>query len=150
MVVSVRQATAADVPALSWLFDGYRVFYGQISDPDLARRFLSDRLERQESVIFIAESDGEAAGFAQLYPSFSSSRAARIFVLNDLFVIPDRRGEGIGGALLAAAADHGRRAGAVRLTLSTSIDNTAAQAVYELNGWKRNEAFYVYDLPLAG
>ena len=145
----VRQATVSDVPALAPLFDGYRVFYGYPSDPDLARRFLSDRLERRESVIFIAETDGEAVGFAQLYPSFSSGRAARIFVLNDLFVVPGRRREGIGAALLAAAAEHGRAAGAVRLTLSTAVDNAAAQAAYERNGWTRNEAFYVYDLALA-
>jgi ribosomal protein S18 acetylase RimI-like enzyme len=144
----VRRATASDIAALSPLFDGYRVFYGQPSDPERARRFLSERLERRESVIFIAESDGGAVGFTQLYPSFSSSRMALIFVLNDLFVAPERRGEGFGRALLAAAGDHGRAAGAVRLTLSTAVDNTAAQAVYEANGWRRNEAFLVYDLAL--
>jgi len=71
-----------------------------------------------------------------------------IFILNDLFVAPQARQRGVGSALLRAAADHGRAAGAARLTLSTELDNLAAQRVYEANGWERETRFLSYTLAL--
>ncbi len=43
---------------------------------------------------------------------------------------------------------HGREAGAVRLTLSTAATNRTAQALYEKQGWTRDQAFHVYHLAL--
>jgi GNAT superfamily N-acetyltransferase len=146
--VTIRRATVADINIVAPLFDAYRQFYGQRSDPEGARRFLQDRLQREESIVFLAFEGEAAIGFTQLYPSFSSASMARIFVLNDLFVSPEARRGGTGSALLRAAADYGRRAGAVRLTLSTELTNTTAQSVYEENGWKRDTAFCVYQLAL--
>ena len=145
---SVRQATIADLDVLVPLFDAYRRFYRAPSDLEAARRFLLDRFSHSQSVIFLAF-DGEAAvGFTQLYPSFSSVSMARIFILNDLFVSPEARTRGAGAALLRAAAEYGRRAGAVRLALSTELTNTTAQAVYEHLGWKRDTVFCSYNLAL--
>ena len=92
--------------------------------------------------------DAAAIGFTQLYPSFSSGAMARIFILNDLFVAPEARQRGVGSALLQAAAQYGRRIGAVRLVLSTEVTNTTAQSVYERMGWKRDTVFCVYQLAL--
>ncbi len=147
--VRTRRASVADLDVLVPLFDGYRSFYRQPSDPDLARTFLEQRLTRGESIIFVAERDGEAIGFTQLYPSFSSARARRIYILNDLFVRPDARRHGAGRALLEQASAFARDEGAARLTLSTAVDNRTAQAAYEKAGWQRDEAFYVYNLSLA-
>jgi GNAT superfamily N-acetyltransferase len=130
------------------LFDAYRQFYRQPSDCDGARRFLLERFERNQSVVFLAFTDGAAAGFTQLYPSFSSGAMAPVFILNDLFVTPEARRRGTGSALLNAAAEYGRGVGAVRLVLSTEIGNTTAQAVYESLGWKRDTVFCVYQLAL--
>lgn len=139
----------ADLEPLAVLFDAYRQFYRQPADLQRARSFLRDRLERDESVIFAAWGrSGEMVGFTQLYPSFSSVSTGRIFVLNDLFVRPDVRRSGVGAGLLQAAAEHGRAAGAVRLSLSTAVDNIAAQAVYAANGWVRDTQFLHYDLSL--
>src|SRR5207302_399748 len=121
------------------LFDAYRQFYRQSPDLELARAFLSDRLRNNESIIFIAADDsGAAVGFTQLYPSFSSASAKRIYILNDLFVTPEARRQNVGRALLKAAADFGSKAGAARLTLSTALDNSTAQALYESAGWSRD------------
>ncbi len=144
----MRQATVEDLDVLVPLFDTYRQFYRSPSDPDRARRFLLERFEHNQSVIFLALAADGAVGFTQLYPSFSSGAMARIFVLNDLYVVPEGRGAGTGSALLNAAAAYGRRVGAVRLVLSTEVSNTTAQAVYERTGWKRNTAFYAYELAL--
>jgi len=146
--IDIRQAAVADLDLLTPLFDAYRQFYRQPSDPEKSRRFLLDRLEHNQSIIFLAFDGDAAIGFTQLYPSFSSASVARIFILNDLFVTPQARRRGVGRALLQASADFGRRAGAVRLVLSTEVTNTNAQSVYESMGWKRDTAFYVYQLAL--
>jgi GNAT superfamily N-acetyltransferase len=144
----VRQATVSDIDILIPLFDGYRQFYRQPSEPDRVRRFLLDRFEHNQSVIFVALRDGAAIGFTQLYPSFSSAVLARIYILNDLFVDPSARRTGAGAALLAGAAYYARRVGALRLVLSTELTNTAAQALYERSSWKRNTEFCTYQLGL--
>ena len=146
--VEIRQATVADLDRLVPLFDAYRQFYRHPSDLARARRFLLDRFEHNQSIIFLAWDRAAAVGFTQLYPSFSSGAMARIFVLNDLFVTPGARRRGTASALLQAAARYGQRFGAVRLVLSTEVTNTKAQALYESLGWKRDTAFYVYELPL--
>lgn len=149
MSVVVRQATIYDVQQVAPLFDAYRQFYGKTSDIELARAFLADRFRHQESIIFLAENGTEAAlGFTQLYPSFSSTRAARIYVLNDLFVVPEARRTGIAKILLEAAARFGRASGAAKLSLSTALTNHAAQRLYESLGWKRDEAFCEYGIAL--
>ena len=149
MKVSVRLAALQDLEQLVPLFDGYRQFYGKPPDPALARRFLSDRLSRQDSLVLIAEEPRPAAvGFVQMYPSFSSVRAARIYILNDLFVVVSARRRGTGSLLLRSAAEHARASGAVQLKLSTEIKNVSAQRLYAALGWKRDEDFYEYALPL--
>jgi GNAT superfamily N-acetyltransferase len=147
--MDIRQATADDLDMVAPLFDGYRQFYGKPPDLALARSFLGERLARQQSVILFACDDAqEAIGFTQLYPSFSSVSAARVFILNDLFVAEGCRGKGVGAALLRAAADFGRAAGAIELELTTAITNKTAQALYEREGWQRDREFYVYRLAL--
>jgi len=145
----VREATVDDLDLVAPLFDAYRQFYKQPPDLDLARTFLRERFEHNQSIVFLAfDERGIALGFTQLYPSFSSGLAKRIFVLNDLFVVPEARRQGIGRMLLEAAADYGRKAGAARLTLSTALDNASAQALYELAGWQRDRTFCTYTLAL--
>jgi ribosomal protein S18 acetylase RimI-like enzyme len=147
--IFVRRATVADLDRIAPLFDAYRQFYGQARDPTLAREFLRERMQQDQSVIFLALGTNESAiGFTQLYPSFSSASANRIFILNDLFVDPAARRSGVGRALLEAAAEFGRRAGAARLTLSTAHTNTSAQSLYEARGWLRDEVFRSYHLAL--
>jgi GNAT superfamily N-acetyltransferase len=147
--VIVRQATVDDLDLIAPMFDAYRQFYKQSPDLALSRSFLLDRFQHSQSVIFLAlDEDGTPLGFTQLYPSFSSTAAKRIFVLNDLFVAPKARRRKAGHALLSAAAEYGKKVGAARLTLSTALDNSTAQAHYEYSGWQRDRVFCVYTLPL--
>src|SRR5712692_10519221 len=94
--VEIRQATVSDLDTIVPLFDAYRRFYRQPSDPERARQFLLERFGHNQSIIFLAFADATAIGFAQLYPSFSSGAMVRIFILNDLFVIPEARRRGAG------------------------------------------------------
>ena len=147
--VEVRQATVEDLDLLVPMFDAYRQFYRQRSDPERARRFLLERFEHGQSVIFLAFEGDAAIGFTQLYPSFSSGAMARIFILNDLFVTPEERKRGAGSALLRAASEFAHRIGALRLVLSTELTNSTAQSLYERSGWKPDTTFCVYQLAVS-
>lgn len=145
----VRRAGLEDLAFLVPLYDGYRQFYRQPSDPALAERFLRERLTRGDSVIFLAEDESGALGFTQLYPIFSSISAAPAWVLNDLFVSPGARRIGAGRALVERARQHGLETGARWLSLSTGRENREAQALYEKLGWLRDTEYYHYELPLS-
>lgn len=146
----IARATLDHLPALVPLFDAYRVFYRQASDPATAHIFLCDRIERGESVIFLAwGEDGDALGFTQLYPCFSSVSARRLWVLNDLYVAAGARRSGVARALLDAAHAYALDTGAVRVTLSTAQDNTPAQALYESLGYRRETRMFDYALEFA-
>jgi GNAT superfamily N-acetyltransferase len=142
--VTLRRATVADVDQLSLLFDGYRRFYEQPSDVEGARRFLGARLAAEESIVFVAERDGRLLGFTQLYPSFSSGTMNRLWILNDLFVAPEHRRGGVGGALMKAAETFARDTGSKGLVLATQKTNATAKALYERCGWKPDALFDHY------
>lgn len=148
-VTVIRQATVDDVEALAPLFDSYRQFYGQEPDLPRARAFLTERFKQSESIIFLASNGGgEYVGFVQLYPSFSSVRTARTFILNDLFVCQAGRRAGVAGELLLEAARFAHAVGAIRLTLSTAHTNEPAQKLYESLGWKLDQDFRSYVLTI--
>ena len=149
MPIHIQPATMADLDTLVPLFDGYRQFYRQPADLPRARAFLAERIERDESLILLArDDDGAGLGFTQLYPLFSSVRAVRTWLLNDLFVTSSARRRGVAGALLRAAAEQARTRGAASLSLSTALDNAPAQALYESLGWQRDSGFCEYSLGL--
>lgn len=151
MALLIRRASTDDLAVLAPLFDAYRQFYRKPADLSLARRFLEERLSRNESVIFLALADASpgaaALGFTQLYPTFCSTAAAPILVLYDLFVTPGGRQRGVGRALMEAAHRYARDAGVQRVLLSTAHDNLKAQALYESLGYQLDTTFRVYELP---
>ena len=145
--VRIVRAGHEDLDDLVPLFDGYRQFYGQRSDFDGARAFLGERLRRSESVIYLAYTEPrEAAGFTQLYPSFSSVSLKPLWILNDLYVRSDVRRGGVGRALLERARQHAIETAAKGLVLSTEVTNKAAQTLYESCGWQREDEFFQYHL----
>ena len=150
MSIIVRQATIHDLDVVAPLFDAYRQFYEQPADLDGSCAFLRERFEHAESVILLAlhEATGEGVGFTQLYPLFSSVRATRRYLLNDLFVTPARRRFGVAAALLHAATAHARAMGMSGLSLSTAHDNLPAQRLYESMGWQLETDYREYHLTL--
>lgn len=142
--IKIRRAGVDDLDALVPLFTAYRGFYRQRKDPDADRAFLEERLENDESVVFLAEADGEPAGFVQLYPSFSSVTLKRLWILNDLYTGKDFRRRGVATALLERAAKFARKDKARGLVLETTPDNERAQRLYEELGWKRDQHFHYF------
>lgn len=145
---TIHQARPDDAPALAPLFDAYRQFYAMPSDPARAEVFLRERLTRAECVVFLARAAPKAgpAGFTLLYPHFTSVGTGRVWHLNDLFVAPPHRRAGLGRALMLHAIAFARQDGALRLTLETQANNTAARALYERLGMTLGNEFVKYAL----
>ena len=142
---NIRAANISDLEPLALLFDQYRQFYEQTPDIGLAKNFIAERLNKQDSKILVAENATQKLiGFCQIYPSFCSVAAAKIGVLYDLFVDSSARKTGAGRALMLAAHEHATNNGFARLDLTTAKNNVKAQALYESLGWVRDEVFYAY------
>jgi len=141
--MEILHASADHLEALVPLMDGYRVFYGQTSNPGAVRDFLSERFRRNDSAIFLGLESGKAVGFTQLYPSFSTVSLQPLLILNDLFVLPGQRGKGWGAALLAKAQEYCTDMGFKGLALETGTENPARH-LYERLGWEKDTHCFHY------
>ncbi|QKE64800.1 GNAT family N-acetyltransferase [Aquipseudomonas campi] len=146
----VVQAGVNDLDELVGLFAGYLEFYEVPRAAGEIAKFIGARLQRDDSTLFIARNEqGVAQGFVQLYPLFSSLSMAPAWLLNDLYVAPSARRQGVAEALMNAARAHGVATGACGLQLETAKTNLGGQALYEKLGYVRDEVFYTYWLSLA-
>jgi GNAT superfamily N-acetyltransferase len=146
--VEVTRVGERDLADLLPLMRGYSDFY-EVDPPDdallaLAHALIAD--PEHEGVQFIArDSDsGEALGFATVYWLWSTSRAARIGLMNDLFTAEAARRRGVGEALIQACLDAVRERGAVILQWQTARDNHIAQALYDRVGGIREQWYDYY------
>jgi GNAT superfamily N-acetyltransferase len=142
---------ATDLPELLPLVRAYCDFY-QVTPSDLELLALSRALladPQREGLQLLARDDaGRAVGFATLYWSWQTLVAARVGVLNDLFVAAEARGLGVAEGLIAACVERCRNHGATRLVWQTARDNHRAQAVYARVGATRDDRWLDYDLPV--
>lgn len=147
----IKRITADEWALVVNLFNEYRVFYKKESDLALAERFIRERLDNNESVIYVAMDVEKPVGFTQLYPKYSSGRAVKNWILNDLYVDESYRKQGIGGKLINEAAQFAKLNGAEFIQLETGVDNYTAQSLYHDIGFIRqppDEEFYLYKLSL--
>ena len=143
-MIIIRDATVRDLPQLSDLFDQYRIFYRKESAVEEAKRFLEERIQRNESIIFVAAEKEQLLGFTQLYPQFSSTRMKRIWLLNDLFVEKKQRGKGISRQLIERAKQLVEDTNAAGLLLETEKTNSIGNILYPSAGFVLNEANNFY------
>lgn len=148
--ITVTQATIEDLDEVAYLFDLYRIFYGQQTDIEGAKKFLFDRFEHQESLIYLArdKTSQEAVGFFQLYPSFSSVTMQRLWILNDLYVKETHRNKKVGKTLLDTAKRFAEITKSKGLYIATQTTNLKAQRTYQANGYVKDDEFYHYYLIL--
>ena len=147
---TTRKSTLEDLPQLSNLFDQYRSFYHKESDIEGAENFLKERLENQDSEIFVAEENGILTGFTQLYPLFSSTRMKRYWLLNDLFVNENHRGKGHSKALIESAKELCRETKACGILLETDKTNEIGNQLYPSCGFEQytHANFYEWTNPI--
>lgn len=129
--MKIREASINDLERVSDLFNQYRMFYGKENDINGAKVFIKERIENEESIIFVIECENVIAGFVQIYPTFSSVSMKKAFILNDLFIDKDYRRNNLGEALISEVFKYAVSEDAKYVTLETSINNINAQKLYE-------------------
>jgi len=139
----IVKAELQHVPDLIPLFDGYRIFYEQESDYVRAKSFLTKRLKRNESIIYIAYEEEYAVGFTQLYPLFSSVTMQPMFLLNDLYVEDNYRNQGIGNMLIDKAKQLCKTLNYKGLAIQTAQSNPA-QHLYERLGFVKDPDLHLF------
>jgi GNAT superfamily N-acetyltransferase len=148
----IAQVTEADLPELLPLMRGYCDFY-EVDPPDdallaMSRTLIADP-EREGVQLIARDEDGSAIGFATIFWSWSTLSAARLGVMNDLFVAEGARGGGVADELISACAERCRERGATELAWQTAHTNGRARAVYERVGAMRDERWLDYSLKVA-
>ena len=134
----VRRASPADAPTFGRLLHAFNVEFGESTpDADVIAERAAPLIENGEITVMFA-GDGPH-GFAQLRFRPSLYTGALDAHLEELYVVPERRGHGLGRALLDAAMEYARQRGAARIDLGTSEDDTAALALYESTGFTNLE-----------
>lgn len=145
-MIQIIEAKLNNLEQVLSLFHKYREFYQVDYKPLEAENFLRERITKEQSKIFLVLDDDRPVGFTQLYPSFSSLSLKPVWILNDLYVEEQYRKKGIGKMLLDAAKNFALQTKSKGLTLTTGIENTVAQSLYEKYGFIRNDHFYEYYL----
>lgn len=144
-MITIQQAALHHIEPLALLFDQYRVFYKKDSDIVGAKNFLRERIEKNESVIFVSFNEANVmTGFMQLYPLFSSTRMKRLWLLNDLFVDERFRGKGFSIALIEKAKEWCVQTVACGLLLETAKSNMIGNNLYPRTGFVLDEDHNYY------
>ncbi len=141
----IRKAVISDLEELNGLFDQYRRFYNKPSNLEASLQFLKDRIEKNESEIFMSWNGDKATGFVQLFPVFSSTRLARYWLLNDLFVDPDHRSKGISKALIERAKQLCRDTDACGMYLETGKSNDIGNQLYPATDFELMDSVNFYE-----
>jgi ribosomal protein S18 acetylase RimI-like enzyme len=148
MPIAITRVGEDDLADLLPLMRGYSDFY-EVDPSDesllaLSRALIAD--PDREGLQFIARDSetGAALGFATVYWLWSTSRATRIGLMNDLFTAQEARRRGVGEALIQTCLDAVRARGAAILQWQTAPDNQTAQALYERVGGIREQWYDYY------
>jgi len=151
--IKIKQIGLTESHLVVGLFNQYRMFYKQFSDIGMAKAFIDERLQHNESIIFVAidQDTEQLVGFTQLYPKYSSVRLSKNWILNDLYVDEVYRKQGIGEKLIKTAMEFAKTTGATFIQLETAVDNYTAQHLYENIGFEKqgnDEEFFLYKIAL--
>ncbi len=144
----IRAANLDDLLDLTRLYIAYRVFYGEPPAEAAAEQFIRERISSNAGRYFLAwDEHGERTspvGFMHLMPSTNTLAMRPIWLLEDLYIEPAARRQGIASCLLREAEAFARRTGAERITLSTAHNNEIAQSIYRRAGYEREEHFWYF------
>ena len=134
----IRLATAADARTFGRLLHAFNTEFGEPTpDADVITDRAAPLIESGELTVLLAGVGPD--GFASLRFRPSLYTGALDAYLEELFVVPERRGQGLGRALLEASMEHARERGAAHIDLGTSETDVAARALYESAGFTNRE-----------
>ena len=148
--MEIIRATSSDLPIILPLFDGYRLFYEQPIDNEGSSRYLTERLEKNESVIYmvyeVINGLKEGIGFAQLYATFSSVTLKKFWVLHDLYVKDDYRKKGIAKTLINKCKELAHENAPLGIIIESRISNQSARHLFDAVGFVKEGEHYFYYL----
>jgi ribosomal protein S18 acetylase RimI-like enzyme len=135
---NVRHATVDDGPAVARLLHDFNTEFGDpVPEVGLLAERVAEFIERDEAVFLLAGEGPDGVAELRLRPSIMTG--ALDAYLEELYVAPAKRGQGLGRALLSAAIEAARERGATRMDIATSVDDTAARGLYESAGFTNRE-----------
>ena len=145
----IEPITEEQFEALVPMIAAYQGFYeAEDIRTERNREFFRRFIAPSDDGMLIGAWRGERlVGYACLYWHFSSTKAVETVLMNDLYVDAEARGEGVGRALIEAAAEVGRERGSPILEWSTAPDNATAQRLYDSTGAERS-TWIEYELDL--
>lgn len=134
----IRRATVADAAAAARLLHDFNSEYEDFTPgvPALTER-LGELLASGEATVLLAGDPAQGFALFRTRPSLWSK--ANDVYLEELYVVPERRGHGIGRALLETAIEAAREAGADHFELTTGETDTEARGLYESRGFTNRE-----------
>lgn len=146
----IVQADISRLDEVTPLFIKYREFYGQLPKPEASRRFLEDRMKKEQAIILLAEDEdtGKVLGFCQFIPSFSALTLSPSWVLKGIYVIEEARRQLVADKMLNQAKVMARAEGIQRMTVMTGESNTTAQSLYRSLGFSDDAEFHYFSLKL--
>jgi ribosomal protein S18 acetylase RimI-like enzyme len=149
----VRLASDADADAAGRLLHDFNIEFGdETPGPSALARRISELIAGGDTLILLAGREPDGLAVLRFRPALWTH--ALECYLAELYVVPSRRGRGIGRALMEAALAAARERGADRIELGTSEDDVAARALYESLGFSNREGapdgpvMYVYERDL--
>lgn len=146
MNIVIRKANVEDSEQIKELMLQYIVDFYQQPEPENLDVFLAHLFQHPASGLqLVAEEEGKLIGFATLYFTFSTLKAKRTAILNDLFVKHEARGKKVGEKLFQACLNYIRENDFASMTWETAKDNKIAQALYEKMGAHPSK-WLVYDI----
>jgi ribosomal protein S18 acetylase RimI-like enzyme len=133
----VREAGQSDVVTLAGLMRDFHAESGYDLETSRAARAFEALLARPDlGRVLVAERGGVVAGYIVVTFVFTMDEAGLAAVIDDFYVRPEARGEGLGKATLAAARRVCRDLGIGALRVEVGADNARAQAVYRSAGFE--------------
>ena len=146
-MLNIQKVTTTTLPELTNLICEYQEFYKHSPDYNHNLEFLRGFLENNDGIFFIASINTQYVGYVNFYFSYSSVTARKIAILNDLYVRPQFRNQGIGRQLIDFAINYAKISGIKQIRWFTRIDNTHAQKLYAKYNTTKTDWFH-YDLSL--
>ncbi|MBN7798770.1 GNAT family N-acetyltransferase [Parahaliea mediterranea] len=144
----IEPVSEEDLEEVLPLIEQYQQFY-QVKNISTSRNreFFSQFNEANPfGCQFAYRESGKVIGFATVYFTFTSTIAAKVAVLNDLYICPDHRGKGIARKLIEHCRSFADQNGAARLQWVTAPSNETAQKLYDsLDTGKSTWHFYTYN-----
>jgi ribosomal protein S18 acetylase RimI-like enzyme len=135
---AVRRGELADAGAIGRLLHDFNTEFGEPTPgPDRLAERIRQLLADGQTTVLVGGAGPDGLAVLRFRPAIWSDGLE--CYLAELYVVPDRRGRGLGRALMNAAIEEARAQGADHMDLGTSEDDVAARALYESLGFVNRE-----------